>query len=89
MWVPQANQSLRFLHKGYLLPFREWVIKYFERCITVKVDMLTQVDYGEAASSQQPHHPVIAQVLTNKIVHCFSSPGLQRHPEKLGHIINS
>ncbi len=69
MWMTELYQPLSFLHKGLLLLSGKHRVQHFQCSKTVEMYMLTEIDIRKSTSPYESHYPVIAQLLTHKIVH--------------------
>jgi hypothetical protein len=61
--VVQASEQLRLGEEGFNVLLFQQRMQDFERGTTFQIDMLTQIDLGEAASSKQAQQTIVAKLL--------------------------
>ena len=69
----ETRQQLGFAHKVGCILLAEPGVQDFEGSLTLEIDMLPQVDLGEAAPAQQAQQAVISELFADTIYHYFFS----------------
>src|SRR6266567_2544365 len=73
MGMRQASDGARFGEKTLHVPGCQLGVKHFDGDQRLQVDMLAQVDPGEAAPAKQAQDTIVAQLLPCAICHPFTS----------------
>src|SRR5579885_2867144 len=71
--MDQPYQVARFLEKFVHIIASQLAVQDFDRGLRAQVNMLAQVDLGEAAFAEQTDQAIMTKLLSRTICHCFDS----------------